>query len=113
VRFRSPVRRFAVGLACTTLVATGCTFGDGAEADRVTSRVDETTTTSTTTTTAPPPTTTTLVPPDGRTSADRTLSLEHTITGELTPKSVEWSGTDRFIAQNMIYSHTIGVYDRA
>jgi YVTN family beta-propeller protein len=41
------------------------------------------------------------------------MTLEKEITGDLTPKSVVWSGGDRFFAQNMIYTHTIGVYDRA
>jgi YVTN family beta-propeller protein len=110
---RRVIAAAVLGLAAAGSPA-GCTLGDGAESDRATHRVDEMpASTSSTTKVAPPPTTTTLVPPDGKTAAERTLALEHTITGELTPKSVEWSGTDRFIAQNMIYSHTIGVYDRA
>ncbi|MGI0487508.1 cytochrome D1 domain-containing protein [Pantanalinema rosaneae CENA516] len=35
-----------------------------------------------------------------------------TITGGLTPKSVVFSGKDLFFAQNMMYSHTINVYNR-
>lgn len=35
-----------------------------------------------------------------------------TITGGLTPKSVVFSGKDLFFAQNMMYSHSINVYDR-
>ncbi|MGZ8733837.1 MAG: YncE family protein [Acidimicrobiia bacterium] len=96
------------------LVAASCTLGDGAASDRTDGRVSTNASSSTTTTTAPPtPTTTTLVPPDGKTAADRTLALEQEIAGDLTPKSVVWSGADRFFAQNMIYTHTIGVYDRA
>ncbi|MBL1175586.1 hypothetical protein [Pantanalinema sp. GBBB05] len=35
-----------------------------------------------------------------------------TITGGLSPKSVVFSGKDLFFAQNMMYSHTINVYNR-
>jgi YVTN family beta-propeller protein len=109
---RATRRCWAVGFV-VALAATACTVGDGASSDRTDGRVS-TNSSSTSTSTAPPTTTTTtLVPPDGKTAADRTLTLEHEITGDLTPKSVVWSGTDRFIAQNMVYTHTIGVYDRA
>lgn len=40
------------------------------------------------------------------------LSPVTTITGGLTPKSVVFSGKDLFFAQNMMYSHTINVYNR-
>lgn len=58
-------------------------------------------------------TTTTLVPPDGRTAAQRSMRLVHEVTGQLSPKSVVWTGGDLFLAQNMVYLHTIAVYDRA
>jgi YVTN family beta-propeller protein len=110
----SRLRRIGVATVVAALLAVSCTVGDGASSDRTDRRVSGNSSTTTTTTTAPPtPTTTTLVPPDGKTAADRTLALEKEITGDLTPKSVVWSGGDRFFAQNMIYSHTIGVYDRA
>lgn len=41
------------------------------------------------------------------------LGLVQTITGGLTPKSVVHSGQGLFFAQNMMYSHTVNVYDRA
>lgn len=41
-----------------------------------------------------------------------TLSLNKTITGEIRPKSIAHSGTGRFFAQNMMYRHSITVYDR-
>ena len=63
-----------------------------------------------TTVTMPP---TTLVPDDGKTAADRTLGLLDHIGGDISPKSIEHSGTGRFIAQNMMYRHTITVYDRS
>lgn len=40
------------------------------------------------------------------------LTLKKVITGGLTPKSVVASGSGLFFAQNMMYSHTIRVYDR-
>lgn len=68
------------------------------------SPVGETTTTAATTTT---------VPSDGKTAAQRTMARETKITeGGLRPKSVVWSGGDYFFAQNMMYAHTITVYNR-
>jgi len=72
-----------------------------------------TTTTLPTTTTIPPSTTTTLVPQDGLTAAERTLTEVVTITGSISPKSVVASQTGLFFAQNMMYRHTITVYDRS
>lgn len=46
-------------------------------------------------------------PPD-----THTLTLTQTITGEIRPKSIAHSGTGRFFAQNMMYRHSITVYDR-
>ncbi len=47
-----------------------------------------------------------LIAPSGR------LVLEKTITGHLNEKSVTASGGGVFLAQNMMYLHTINVYDR-
>jgi YVTN family beta-propeller protein len=41
------------------------------------------------------------------------LVLEHTITGHLDDKSVVASGPGLFFAQNMMYLHTMNVYDRS
>ncbi|MYA74346.1 MAG: hypothetical protein F4Y27_06690 [Acidimicrobiaceae bacterium] len=43
------------------------------------------------------------------------LTLRHVgeIRGAITPKSVVFSGVDLFFAQNMMYQHTITVYDRS
>jgi YVTN family beta-propeller protein len=72
-----------------------------------------TTVTPTTTTTLPPTTTTTtLVPPDGLTAAERVLTEVETISGGLAAKSVVASGNGLFFAQNMMYRHTISVFDR-
>lgn len=112
--FRQRRRWYWPAALVAALVFASCTFGDGAASDRTDGRISTSSSSTTSTSTAPPTTTTTtLVPPDGKTAADRSLTLEHEITGDLTPKSVVWSGTDRFIAQNMVYTHTIGVYDRA
>lgn len=51
--------------------------------------------------------TSSIQPPDSH-----TLSLNKTITGEIRPKSIAHSGTGRFFAQNMMYRHSITVYDR-
>lgn len=67
--------------------------------------------TSTTTTTSGPPTK--LPSQPTAPAADRRLAKLTTITGELTPKSVITDGNGRFFAQNMMYSHTVNVYDRS
>ena len=41
------------------------------------------------------------------------LELMKTIYGNITPKSITSDGNGRFYAQNMMYSHTITVYDRS
>ena len=57
---------------------------------------------------------TTLVAPDGLGAAQRTLVEAAFLTGEgLTPKSVVYVPGGYFFAQNMMYSHTITVFDRA
>lgn len=80
-----------------------------------------TSSTSTTSTTLPQPTstlppstttTTTLVPQDGLSADQRTLTKVATIGSGIAPKSVVASGSGLFFAQNMMYRHTITVYDR-
>ncbi|HXY94493.1 MAG TPA: beta-propeller fold lactonase family protein, partial [Acidimicrobiia bacterium] len=44
---------------------------------------------------------------------DRPLQLLTTITGDISPKSVDATGTGLVFAQNMMYRHTMTVYDRA
>lgn len=39
-------------------------------------------------------------------------ALVHTIHGGLSPKSVVYAGAGKFFVQNMIYLHTVSVYDR-
>jgi YVTN family beta-propeller protein len=43
---------------------------------------------------------------------DNQMKLKKTIAGKISPKSVVHSGNGLFFAQNMMYSHTITVYDR-
>ena len=43
--------------------------------------------------------------------SDRTLSLLRTVTGDIAPKSVVASGRGQVFAQNMMYKHTLTVYD--
>ncbi len=41
------------------------------------------------------------------------MAKVHVITGGLTPKSIIYDGRGQMFAQNMIYSHTVNVYDRS
>ena len=59
------------------------------------------------------PTTSTLVPPDGKRSDERSLTLFDTIANDnLQPKSIVHSGTGFFFAQNMMYRHNVSVFNR-
>src|SRR4029453_6656435 len=65
---------------------------------------------------APAPTTTTTRSPGrapGRPSPERRMRLARTLDGTISPKSVVASGSGHFVAQNMMYRHSITVYDRA
>ncbi|MGZ6954489.1 MAG: YncE family protein [Acidimicrobiia bacterium] len=62
-----------------------------------------------TTTSSSTTTTTTLPVP----SSDGDLQLLRTVTGDISPKSVVASGRGQVFAQNMMYKHTITVYDRS
>jgi YVTN family beta-propeller protein len=64
----------------------------------------------TTTTTVPPTTTTTTIPHDPARSF--MLTPVRTIGGPISPKSVTASDTGLVFAQNMMYRHTMSVYDR-
>ncbi len=63
------------------------------------------------TTTVRPTTTTTTIPHDPARSFE--LTQVRTIGGPISPKSVTASGTGLVFAQNMMYRHTMSVYDRA
>lgn len=45
-------------------------------------------------------------------NTDGKMTLKKTIYGKISPKSIVYSGAGLFFAQNMMYSHTITVYDR-
>jgi YVTN family beta-propeller protein len=67
-------------------------------------------------TTAPPPTTTSAAPTTTTTTTlpptvDLELEKVTTITGDISPKSVVANGAGLFFAQNMMYRHTITVYN--
>jgi len=79
-----------------------------------TSTADDRTGASTTSTsTAASSTSSTTSLPAGPPADQRTLRLVDTITGGLTPKSIVSDGRGRMFAQNMVYSHTVNVYDRS
>jgi YVTN family beta-propeller protein len=61
----------------------------------------------------PPPAPTTTTRPPARPSPERRMRLARTISGNISPKSVVASGGGRFVAQNMMYRHSITVYDRS
>lgn len=50
--------------------------------------------------------------PQKASSLQTQMKLEKTISGKISPKSIVHSGNGLFFAQNMMYSHTITVYDR-
>jgi YVTN family beta-propeller protein len=52
------------------------------------------------------------IPPPGPPSTALRLEFVDTITGNLSPKSVVASQTGLFFVQNMMYRHTVAVYDR-
>ncbi len=52
-------------------------------------------------------------PPPGPPSDERVLSVAGRIGGDISPKSVVASPGGLFLAQNMMYRHTITVYDRS
>lgn len=104
----------AAALLATTMLAASCA---GATVDSVAEDVGvevapDRVAADATTTTAPPATTTTTI--DTVPSDQRVMAKAQVITdGPLTPKSVEASSGGLFFAQNMIYSHTVTVYDRS
>ncbi len=72
-----------------------------------TSSSTTTSTTTTTTTTVPTTTTTTTTIP----LADRTLARIDSVSGNIAPKSVVATPNGLFFAQNMMYRHSVTVYD--
>jgi YVTN family beta-propeller protein len=94
------VKRLIISISIVFGLA-ACANGESSQAPAATS------------TSFPNPTTSTLVPPDGKKSDERSLTLLDTITNDnLQPKSIVHSGTGLFFAQNMMYRHNISVFDR-
>jgi len=101
------VKRLAISVSLVIGLA-ACANGESSNAP-IDSSSPSTPAPNTTTTTAA----TTLVPPDGKRSDERSLTLFDTIANDnLQPKSIVHSGTGLFFAQNMMYRHNISVFDR-
>jgi YVTN family beta-propeller protein len=114
-------RRYLWGSLVGAIVLAACSAGEGPAASNTTlaalptvvtaapttAAATTTTTSTTTTTTTSTTTTTTTLPP----SADGRLELVTEVWGDIAPKSVVASGDGLFFAQNMMYRHTITVYD--
>jgi YVTN family beta-propeller protein len=104
------VARLAALLVVVALVAFSVNFFLSSKGNS-----DSTTTTSTTSTTSVATTTTTtplnqIVPP-GPKASSRRLSLYKEIAGYISPKSVTSTNTGLVFAQNMMYRHTMTVYN--
>ena len=102
------MRRLAfVGIVALTAVGISVVVAspdpDGRDGGRSATRPNRPSTTTSVSTT----TTTTLPTPN----SDGTLSLLRTVTGDISPKSVVASGRGQVFAQNMMYRHTVTVYD--
>ncbi len=93
----------APALLLTVALAWGCGGGTGR---------DDARTRGPTSSRPPPSTASTTPPPAGAPPTDTTtLVLRSTITGPIAPKSVTATGTGLVFAQNMMYRHTVTVYD--
>lgn len=100
-----PRVRLVPAALCVTLSVAGCSLDrppDGATAATVPA---------TTASTTPAPATTPAPPPPPPASQGRLVELE-TIGGDISPKSVTATGTGLVFAQNMMYRHSVTVYDR-
>ena len=107
--------RLGAVLVVVALIAFGFNFALSSKGNS-----DATTTTTSTpsSTTSNPATTTTTLPtplnqivPPGPKASSRRLSLYKVITGDISPKSVMSTNTGMVFAQNMMYRHTMTVYD--
>ncbi len=99
-------RRFQLGVgACAVAAVAAFTMGGGA--DRSPTKTSATGSAKSAPTAAPGATTT--LP--GRPSASTTMAPGRVIGGTITPKSVVASGEGHVFAQNMMYTHTVTVYD--
>jgi YVTN family beta-propeller protein len=110
-----PRNRVVVGAILAVVIVVGAVVvithqhGSDVATARVTAGSTPTTKRAPTTTAAPTTTTTTLAPHDP--ALDFTLSPVTTINGAISPKSVTATGTGLVFAQNMMYRHTLTVYN--
>jgi len=110
-----PALALALGLVAILLAACSSAPSAAPGSKTTTSRAGHAPTTDTTTAST---TTTTTVPPNkrippGPPADERHLVLIRTISGHISPKSVDASDTGLVFAQNMMYTHTVTVYDSA
>ena len=105
-----PSPRIALGLICAgaALALAGCSGSSAAEQPAAAATVASTATTAPASTTAPA---TAPAPVAGPPSDRGRLSLKTTFGGPISPKSVAASGTGLVFAQNMMYRHSVTVYD--
>ena len=109
----------AVGLAVVRPFGGGADDAEGPAAEANTRTELPTTAANASVSTEPPPSASpspspsaSPTPPAGPPSTALRLELVDTITGNLSPKSVVASQTGLFFVQNMMYRHTVAVYDR-
>ena len=105
-------------ISCVAIVATFSGCGGSAHnldsQSTIGSNPTETTTSTieTATSTSTVPVSKNAAPPDGKRSDQRTLTLVDTISKDnLQPKSIVYSGNGLFFAQNMMYRHSVSVFD--
>jgi YVTN family beta-propeller protein len=105
--------RLTAVLVVVALIALGFNFAFSSKGNS-----DSTTTTTLTTSTTSPAVTTTTMPtplnkivPPGPKASSRRLSLYKVISGDISPKSVMSTNTGLVFAQNMMYRHTMTVYN--
>jgi YVTN family beta-propeller protein len=112
-------RRAALVFFVVTIIGAAIVLGiqaRGSDSDPTAVAPDPTGGSAPTSTQAPPPsastssTTTSTVP--AQPAVDRPLTLVKTVTGEISPKSVVATESGLVFAQNMMYRHTMTVYDQ-
>ncbi len=97
----------AVALA---LALAGCSAAAGTAVDHITAA--ESVATASTAPASTNPASTKPKPKPPVPSSERRFRLVTRLTGKLTPKSVDASSTGFVVAQNMIYTHTVSVYNK-
>ena len=108
-------RAVAAAVTVVSLIVVAVVLVHRSNDDEVAAHASAVTTSSTLTrrTTAPttPSTLPPLRPPPGRPSVSRLMTLAYQIGGDISPKSVDASGRGLVFAQNMMYRHSMTVYD--